>query len=54
MRLFAREDGVEQEWRIVEPALGSVGSVASYEPGSWGPREAERLVIDHDGWHPCG
>lgn len=53
-RLFAREDGVEQEWRIVEPALGSADPVHIYEPGSWGPAEADRLVVDHDGWRPCG
>jgi glucose-6-phosphate 1-dehydrogenase len=52
-RLFAREDGVEQEWRIVEPALRLSAPVYRYEPGSWGPREAERLVVDHDGWRAC-
>jgi len=53
-RLFAREDGVEQEWRIVEPALQHADPVHLYEPGSWGPPEAERLVVDHDGWRPRG
>jgi len=53
-RLFAREDGVEQEWRIVEPALHPADPVHLYEPGSWGPPEAERLVVEHDGWRPCG
>ncbi len=53
-RLFAREDGVEQEWRIVEPALHPADPVHLYEAGSWGPPEAERLVVDHDGWRPCG
>ena len=52
-RLFAREDGVEQEWRIVEPALHSIEPVHRYERGSWGPPEADRLVVDHDGWRPC-
>jgi glucose-6-phosphate 1-dehydrogenase len=53
-RLFAREDGVEQEWRIVEPALRPADPVQLYDAGSWGPPEAERLVVDHDGWRPCG
>jgi glucose-6-phosphate 1-dehydrogenase len=53
-RLFAREDGVEQEWRIVEPALRPADPVHMYYAGSWGPPEAERLVVDHDGWQPCG
>ena len=53
-RLFAREDGVEQEWRIVEPALSSTVPVDVYEPGTWGPSAADRLVVDHDGWRACG
>jgi glucose-6-phosphate 1-dehydrogenase len=53
-RLFAREDGVEQEWRIVEPALRHADSVHVYEAGGWGPAEADRLVVEHEGWRPCG
>ncbi|MCI0344726.1 MAG: glucose-6-phosphate dehydrogenase [Chloroflexi bacterium] len=53
-RLFARADGVEQEWRIVEPALGATDPVQLYEPGTWGPPAADRLVVDHDGWRACG
>ncbi|HUG29536.1 MAG TPA: glucose-6-phosphate dehydrogenase [Candidatus Limnocylindria bacterium] len=53
-RLFARADGVEQEWRIVEPALRAADPVQLYDPGSWGPAAADRLVVDHDGWRPCG
>jgi len=49
--LFAREDGVEAAWRVVEPVLGDVVPVHPYAPGTWGPREADRL-IDHGGsWH---
>jgi glucose-6-phosphate 1-dehydrogenase len=47
--LFAREDTVEEAWRIVEPALQAPPPVVSYEPGSWGPAEAEHLVAG--GWH---
>jgi glucose-6-phosphate 1-dehydrogenase len=42
--LFARQDVVEAAWSIVAPALESPGPLYEYEPGSWGPVEAERLV----------
>jgi glucose-6-phosphate 1-dehydrogenase len=41
--LFAREDYVEEAWRIVDPALKAGTPVFEYEPGSWGPQEAQRL-----------
>jgi len=41
--LFARQEGIEASWRIVEPVLGDVTPVFFYEPGSWGPVEAEAL-----------
>ena len=49
--LFAREDGVETAWSIVEPILGDVTPVQEYEPGTWGPAEADRLTADIGGWH---
>jgi glucose-6-phosphate 1-dehydrogenase len=49
--LFAREDGVEAAWEIVEPILGNVDPVRFYEPGTWGPAEAEALAADVYGWH---
>ncbi len=50
--LFARQDAIEAQWRIVEPALGNVSPLHLYEPGSWGPKEAERLLpASHGGWH---
>lgn len=49
--LFARQDGVEQEWRIVSPVLASSGPVHLYEPGSWGPVQADRLLAPGSGWH---
>jgi glucose-6-phosphate 1-dehydrogenase len=48
--LFAREDGVEAAWAIVEPILGSVSPVHEYEPGTWGPPEAEALTAEVGGW----
>ena len=49
--LFVREDAVEAAWAIVDPILGNVSGLHSYEPGSWGPREADRLITDVGGWH---
>jgi glucose-6-phosphate 1-dehydrogenase len=49
-QLFAREDGIEETWRIVQPLLDSPGKVHRYEPGSWGPEEARSLLRGHHGW----
>jgi glucose-6-phosphate 1-dehydrogenase len=49
--LFAREDAVEAEWRIVDPILGNVTPVYEYEPGKWGPGEADKMIADFGGWH---
>lgn len=52
-RLFARQDGVEESWRIVEPVLTDAPPVVSYPQGSWGPDEAERLLPDGACWADC-
>ena len=49
--LFAREDTVEAQWRIVEPILGDGTPVHAYDPGTWGPEEAHRLTRRIGGWH---
>jgi len=49
--LFAREDAVEAAWAVVDPILGPVTPVREYQPGSWGPPEAEALTADVGGWH---
>jgi glucose-6-phosphate 1-dehydrogenase len=49
--LFAREDAVEEEWRIVLPILASVDAPIEYEPGTWGPAEADQLIEHSAGWH---
>jgi len=49
--LFARQDAVEASWAIVDPVLHVPTPVFEYEPGTWGPSEAERLVADAGGWH---
>ena len=48
--LFTRQDLVEAQWRIVEPILGNVTPLYSYEPGSWGPEEAHQLIGAHGPW----
>ncbi len=53
--LFARQDTVEAAWEIVDPVLGDVGPVHPYARGSWGPKEADRLLPERDTWHdPAG
>ena len=49
--LFAREDGVEAAWAVVQPVLGDATPVHPYEPGTWGPKEAERLTASAGGWY---
>jgi glucose-6-phosphate 1-dehydrogenase len=49
--LFAREDAVEAAWRVVDPILGDATPVHEYEPGTWGPSEAENLTAEAGGWH---
>jgi glucose-6-phosphate 1-dehydrogenase len=49
--LFARQDVVEAAWAIVDPVLGVTSPLHEYEPGTWGPTEADRLVADVGGWN---
>ncbi|HTM09209.1 MAG TPA: glucose-6-phosphate dehydrogenase [Verrucomicrobiae bacterium] len=46
---FARQDYVEQAWRIVDPVLDNAVPVDEYEPGTWGPESARRLAPE-GGW----
>ena len=48
--LFAREDYVEEAWRIVDPVLKRPTPVYEYEAGSWGPREIDKNVTPPGGW----
>jgi len=48
--LFAREDQIEAQWRIVDAVLGDVTPVHEYEPNTWGPAEAASLMEDPGGW----
>ena len=47
---FTRQDGVEETWRIMQPLLDAPPPVHSYTPGSWGPKAADELTADYDGW----
>ena len=49
--LFARQDYVEEAWRIVDPVLQAGTPVYEYAPGTWGPAEVERHVAPPRGWH---
>jgi glucose-6-phosphate 1-dehydrogenase len=49
--LFARQDVVEAAWAIVDPLLKDPGPMFEYEPGSWGPPQAEALVAEVGGWN---
>ncbi len=48
--LFVREDAVDAAWAVVDPVLGDATPVHEYEPGSWGPPEADQLAADIGGW----
>lgn len=47
---FAREDYIEEAWRIVDSALKADTPVYEYEPGTWGPREVDQKVSPPGGW----
>src|SRR5882672_2984496 len=49
--LFAREDYVEEAWRIVDPVLKDGTPVFEYEPGTWGPKEVDSRILPPGGWH---
>ncbi len=47
---FARQDALEETWRVVDPLIESPPQVIRYEKGSWGPEEADDLVRQYRGW----
>jgi len=48
--LFTREDEVERGWEVLTPVLENPPPVYEYDPGSWGPEEAEALILPRH-WH---
>ena len=49
--LFARQDYVEEAWRIVDPVLKAGTPIYEYEKGAWGPSEVEQRVSPAGGWY---
>ncbi len=49
--VFARQDYVEEAWRIVDPYMSSESPVYEYEPQTWGPPEAAEKLSPEGGWH---
>ena len=48
---FARQDGIEEAWRVFGPLIETPPSVLPYAPGSWGPEAANDMAGGHGGWH---
>ena len=48
--IFAREDYVEEAWRIVDPVMKANTPVYEYDPQTWGPSEVEKRVVPSGGW----
>jgi glucose-6-phosphate 1-dehydrogenase len=51
LRRFARQDVVEGTWRVVQPALDEPGPIYPYFRDTWGPSEADHLLVNHDTWY---
>jgi len=48
--LFARQDSIDAQWRVVEGILDNVTPLYKYDPGTWGPEEAGRLIGNDGPW----
>src|SRR5215472_12437752 len=48
---FTRQDTVEETWRVMQPLLDAPSPIHPYEPGSWGPKEADQLLAGFGRWH---
>jgi glucose-6-phosphate 1-dehydrogenase len=51
---FARQDAVEEAWRIVESVLEAPPPVRPYWKGSWGPEDSDAIAACAGGWRPIG
>ncbi len=49
--LFARQDYVEEAWRIVDPVLSDATPIYPYDPQTWGPKETNSKIMPKGGWH---
>ena len=52
--LFTREDAVEAAWVVVDKVLKHHHRVRPYKPGTWGPKDADKLIAADGGWHNPG
>jgi glucose-6-phosphate 1-dehydrogenase len=50
LTLFSRQDSAEAQWRVVDSILNSGTPLYDYEPGSWGPRQADEIAKNFGGW----
>jgi glucose-6-phosphate 1-dehydrogenase len=48
---FTRQDGVEEQWRMLQRLLENPPPAEAYVPGTWGPRSADALVAGHGRWY---
>jgi glucose-6-phosphate 1-dehydrogenase len=49
--LFTQDDSVEAAWRVVDPVLSAGLPVIEYEPGTWGPAQANEIIDAGETWH---
>ena len=49
--LFARQDAVEECWRIFDPILGNAVPVHQYDIGTWGAAITREWLLPEGGWH---
>jgi glucose-6-phosphate 1-dehydrogenase len=49
--LFTGEETVEAAWAVVDPVLEHHHQAHPYQPGSWGPKQADALIAPHGRWH---
>jgi glucose-6-phosphate 1-dehydrogenase len=47
---FTRQDGIAEQWRVMQPLLDKPSPIHSYAPGTWGPEAAEKLTASVGGW----
>jgi glucose-6-phosphate 1-dehydrogenase len=49
--LFSDQEAVEAAWAVVDPVLSKHHPALAYQPGTWGPKEADALIAGSGGWH---
>jgi glucose-6-phosphate 1-dehydrogenase len=52
--LFVQQEVVETAWRVVDPILGGRTPLYVYEPGTWGPAEANHILSGEEWHNPSG